>query len=107
LKKAWSDWDDAEYSHYLEHERHMFAWVLERDGRVLSSEAWRRAVVFYTHEPPDAANRGLVFHDEAWHWAMLQIEGEGYWTRKPELEMVSAEYRAESDVFERGQESRK
>jgi hypothetical protein len=41
-------------------------------------------------------HRGLLFHDEAWHWAMLQTAGPQYWVNRPELKQPSAAYRLES-----------
>jgi hypothetical protein len=51
---------------------------------------------FYAYEAPGDPMRGLVFHDEAWHWAMLRLFGDRYWVARPDLERPSSEYRAES-----------
>jgi hypothetical protein len=48
----------------------------------------------YPYESSDEPNRGLIFHDEAWHWAMLRIYGDAYAGDHPELAQPSAEYRA-------------
>ncbi|WP_406673847.1 hypothetical protein WBK31_35620 [Nonomuraea sp. N2-4H] len=47
-----------------------------------------------TRTRPGEPYRGLVFHDEAWHWAMLGIYGERYWVAHPELADPPPEYRA-------------
>ncbi|MFJ8011123.1 hypothetical protein [Streptomyces sp. NPDC096339] len=39
----------------------------------------------YPHKPTEAADRGLILHDEAWHWAMPAIHGDRYETDHPEL----------------------
>ncbi|WP_328771220.1 hypothetical protein [Streptomyces sp. NBC_00286] len=87
-------WSEAEYSEYLQDERRRYAWVMWRHGGLTPSEARAAAVKSYPYEPIDAPFRGLVFHDEAWHWAMLKIHGHGYTLELPELVEPSAEYRA-------------
>ncbi|MET7733975.1 hypothetical protein ABZT02_21770 [Streptomyces sp. NPDC005402] len=37
--------------------------------------------------------RGLVLHDEAWHWAMSRIHGEWYPVEHPELAAPCPAYR--------------
>src|SRR5438132_209916 len=76
---------EQEYLDCLEHERDMFAWVLVNFGRVAAPEAEEDALRTYPYEPPSPAGRGLVFHDRAWHWAMLTLHGPGYWRANPEL----------------------
>jgi hypothetical protein len=83
----------------LEHERHLFAWCLSSLGGKSPSEAQAAAEAFYAYEPATEPYRGLVFHDEAWHWAMLQIVGPQYWFTQPELEKPSAAYRHEAEAF--------
>ncbi|WP_218026967.1 hypothetical protein [Nocardia vaccinii] len=56
-------------------------------------EAESSAVRRYPYEQPDAPYRGLIFHDEAWHWAMARIHGERYAHEHPELAEPPAEYR--------------
>jgi hypothetical protein len=55
----------------------------------------------YPYEPSSDAYRGLAFHDEAWHWAMLTIHGDMYWLRDRALEVPSEAYRLESESFDR------
>ena len=52
-----------------------------------------------TYQPPEDEHRGLVFHDLAWHWAMLTIFRDCYWTTHPELARETEAYRAESSRF--------
>ena len=54
-----------------------------------------------TGEAPDAVCRGFVFHDEAWHWAMLALHGNMYWHARPDLVWVPQEYRQEATRFPR------
>lgn len=85
-------WTEDEYVDYLQRERRLFAWTLQNYGEFSPADAEREANKFYEYEPPSTEVRGLVFHDEAWHWAMLTIHGEGYWRSRPELEQPSREY---------------
>ena len=96
-----SPWDEKEYVEYLDHERHLFAWCLCLYGGTSQADARVRAEAFYPYESAATGSlRGLVFHDEAWHWAMLKIFGEQYWQARPELESPSVDYRAESQRYE-------
>lgn len=88
--------EEGAYVASLDHERHMYAWCLARYGGFAPDVAVALAGKAYPHQPPDDAYRDLVFHDAAWHWAMLHILGEGYWRGHPERETPSAEYRAEA-----------
>ena len=87
-----SDWTEAEYLAYLSAERQLYAWVLRELGQWDASRAEAEALAFYGDEAPDAPNRGLVFHDEAWHWAMLRLHGNGYWWTRPGLQTPSLAY---------------
>ena len=87
---------EDEYVTQLEHERHMYAWCLVAYGDFTPEAAARKALDFYEYEPPRAEYRDLVFHDEAWHWAMLRVLGEGYWRAHPERAQASEAYRVES-----------
>lgn len=87
-------WSEAEYLEYLRSERRAFAWVMRRYGGLTPAEAWKEALECYPYEPADRAYRGLVFHDEAWHWAMLTIHGDRYVVEHPELAAPPAEYDA-------------
>jgi len=79
-------WDDEEeYERYLRDERVRFARVLVQIGGWTRDDAEAAARSQYPYEPADKEQRGLIFHDEAWHWAMLTLYGEGYWRDRPEL----------------------
>ena len=78
-------WPEDEYVQYLRGERARYAWVMRTYGTMSSAQANEAADLRYPYEPPGTAFRGLVFHDEAWHWAMLALKGERYWLRYPEL----------------------
>ena len=79
---------------YLRAERTRYAWVMRTYGTMSSADADKAADLRYPYEPPRAAVRGLVFHDEAWHWAMRVLNGERYWLRYPELAEPTSAYRA-------------
>lgn len=87
-------WSEAEYVEYLRSERRSYAWVMQRYGNRTPENAWAEALDWYPYEPADALFRGLVFHDESWHWAMLAIHGDRYTVDHPELAAPPAEYRA-------------
>jgi hypothetical protein len=87
-------WSEAEYLEYLQVERRRYAWVMRRHGHLTRAEAWTAALKCYPYEPSDAPYRGLVFHDEAWHWAMRAIHGDRYTVERPELVEPSDEYLA-------------
>ncbi|MGW6691894.1 hypothetical protein [Streptomyces sp. NPDC054961] len=57
-------------------------------------EAGEAALERYPYEPAEATNRGLIFHDEAWHRAMLAIHGDRYEADHPELVHPSPDYLA-------------
>ena len=99
-----SPWEEQEYALYLDHERHMFAWCLVRYGGSSESVAVVQAGEFYRYESAGEPSRGLVFHDEAWHWAMRRAFGEQYWQARPDLEQPSADYRAESQRYEQSRQ---
>ncbi|WP_420008417.1 hypothetical protein [Xanthomonas sacchari] len=88
---ATENWTEKEYLEYLKHERHMFAWVLRYYGSHSPADADDAAVEHYPYEPPSDL-RGLIFHEEAWHWAVLRIHGDTYWLANPQLESPSQEY---------------
>ncbi len=96
-----SNWKESEYIQYLHHERHMFAWCFVAYGKSSEDDAKKLAEEFYYYEPADVGElRGLVFHDEAWHWAMLKIFGGQYWIKFPHLESVPTDYRIESARYD-------
>lgn len=96
----WPDRTEAEYLANLGDERRSFAWALCNYGGFSAADAHAEALAFYPYEEPGTSYRGLIFHDEAWHWAMLRIHGEGYWRTHPELEQPPREYRDASSVPE-------
>ena len=85
-------WSEEEYVAYLHDERRCYAWVMRRYGGLAPARAREAAVAHYPYEPADAPCRGLVFHDEAWHWAMLALHGHRYPADRPELAVPPAEY---------------
>ncbi|MCK1815049.1 hypothetical protein MTQ13_12295 [Streptomyces sp. XM4011] len=87
-------WSEAEYLDHLRSERRAYAWVMRRHGGLTAADAERAALEAYPYEPADAPYRWLVFHDEAWHWAMLTIHGDRYWAHHPVLARPTDEYRA-------------
>ena len=89
-----TDWDEDEYVECLRDERRRYAWVMQRHAGLDAIRAETAALKRYPFEAADAPYRGLVFHDEAWHWAMLAIHGDEYWVSQPHLVEPSAEYRA-------------
>ncbi|HEY4458662.1 MAG TPA: hypothetical protein VGN81_30400 [Pseudonocardiaceae bacterium] len=87
-------WSEEEYVDYLAGERRRFAWVMQRYGSLSAAEAEAAALERYPYEASDDPHRGLIFHDESWHWGMLKIHGENYWLERPELLEPPAGYRA-------------
>jgi hypothetical protein len=87
-----SDFTESEYSDLLEEERYMFAWTLRVYGGYSAESAMRFAHDFYPYEEPGDL-RGIVFHDEAWHWAMMKIFGDFYWISYPEFDRPPSDYR--------------
>ncbi|MEY9908713.1 hypothetical protein ABIA35_004946 [Catenulispora sp. MAP12-49] len=88
----WPPWPEEEYARYLEAERRRYAWVMRTYGGMTGAEADEAAEQWYDYEPPDKPYRGLVFHDEAWHWAMTAIKGDHYWAGDPGLTEPPQEY---------------
>ncbi|GAA3246510.1 hypothetical protein [Nonomuraea helvata] len=87
-------WGEEEYVACLRDERRNFAWVMQRYGGLTSAEAEEAGLERYPYEPSGTPFRGLIFHDEAWHWAMLRIYGDRYTVDHPEVAHPSAEYEA-------------
>ncbi|MEU3289658.1 hypothetical protein OG739_02285 [Streptomyces longwoodensis] len=85
---------EAEYLEYLRAERRGYAWVMQYHGGLTPAEAHRAAAEHYPYEAEDDPYRTLVFHDEAWHWAMQAIHGERYASEHPELAHPSPAYQA-------------
>ncbi|MBM9503213.1 hypothetical protein ITX44_01455 [Streptomyces sp. KK5PA1] len=87
-------WTEAECVEYLESERGAYAWVMQHHGGLTAAEAEEAAMERYPYDPEDASNRGLIFHDTSWHWAMLAIHGQDYVVEHPELIHPSPGYEA-------------
>ena len=87
-------WGEAEYVDYLQAERRAYAWVMRHYGGLTPAEATEAALECCPYEPEDHAYRDLIFHDEAWHWAMLTIHGDRYTVEHPELVHPPAAYPA-------------
>lgn len=85
---------EEEYVRYLHAERRCFAWVMEQHGGLAPAEAEAAALAHYPYEANESQFRGLIFHDEAWHWAMVEIHGQTYTIDHPEMATPSPEYRA-------------
>ena len=92
-------WSEDEYVNYLNMERNLYSWCLEHYGDFTHEEARKEALNFYIYQSEKEEFRGLVFHDEAWHWAMLKIYGENYWLTKPELSSPCENYERESQKY--------
>ena len=90
---VWSD--EAGYTRYLESERRLFAWCLVRFGGHSSQVAESKALERYPYESPTEPYRGIMFHNLAWDWAMIELFGDGYWQRRPELATQWKEWRQE------------
>ncbi|GIF04739.1 hypothetical protein [Actinoplanes siamensis] len=86
------DWSEEEYVECLREERRRFAWVMQHYGNLDAVQAEMAAEKRYPFEASAAPYRGLIFHDEAWHWAMLAIHGDAYWVSHPHLAEPPAEY---------------
>ena len=95
-----SPWSEEEYTEYLAYERHMFAWCLVIHGNISWPDALLQAEQRYPYESAREPYRGMIFHDEAWHYAMLRLFGDQYWLDRPELGSPSDEYRGESKRYE-------
>ena len=87
-------WDEQEYLQYLQSERARYAWVMRAYGGMTQAEADEAAQLRYPYEPPGTAFRGLIFHAEAWHLAMIELNGDSYWRHHPELASPPAAYEA-------------
>lgn len=90
-KNPWQE-DEPGYVDDLRQERMLFAWCLQTFAGMPAAEARAAAEAFYEYEPASDPYRGLVFHAEAWHCAMLQIFGPDYWIKQPSLAQPPAEY---------------
>lgn len=91
-------WEEEEYCRYLNAERRAYAWVLTEVGGFAGAAAQLAARAQYPYQAPDAEDRGRVFHDESWHWAMLRLHGDLYWQHRPELLHPPTDYEVVWDV---------
>ena len=82
------EFSDEEYRDHLLAERRGYAWALVNYGNFSQEIAEQMAIDFYRLEPRNE----LVFHDQAWHWAMLKIFGPQYWINCPDLLTPPAGY---------------
>lgn len=83
---------EEEYIAYLGAERHLFAWALQHFGRICKETAEKEAHRIYPYEPESDEYRWLIFHDEAYHRAMLYLYGNEYWREFPQYATPSQEY---------------
>ena len=95
---------EAEYQVLLVQQGHMYEWCLKNIGNLSEKDARKEAKEFYKYEPVSEKLRWLVFHEDAWHWAMLKIKGENWWVDFPELKEANAEYNREWERFETEQD---
>ncbi|GAA0236848.1 hypothetical protein [Cryptosporangium japonicum] len=89
-----ADWSEDEYVQCLRDERRRYGWVMQHYGDLDACQAGIAAEKRYPFEASDAPYRGLVFHDEAWQWAMRAIHGNEYSISHPHLVKPPAEYEA-------------
>jgi hypothetical protein len=90
----WPEWPEDKYVRYLHGQRARYAWVMRTYGDMSAAQAEKAADLRYPYQPPGTAYRGLIFHDDAWHWAMRALKGEQWWLRHPELVDPPDAYRA-------------
>jgi len=88
----WDEWDEEEYAECLAGERRRFAWVMRRYGGLTPAQAESAAVKRYPYQARGVPFRGLIFHHQAWTWAMREIYGHFYGREHPDLVLPSAEY---------------
>lgn len=82
---GWSEWDETDYCKTLEHGRKMYAWCLVQLNGIDAAEAKARAEKRYPYQAPGTPYRGIIFHEDSFHIAMLDTHGNCYWVNKPEL----------------------
>jgi hypothetical protein len=87
--------EEADYRQRLHVERHMYAWTLVHTAGVEEAGAATRAEERYKLLPASDRYREMIFHDEAWHIAMLDLHGNCYWHREPGLEKSPEAYQQE------------
>lgn len=90
---------EEEYLEYLIMERNLYAWCLVNYGNYEEYQAKEEALKFYPYEGKEKTHRWLIFHDKAWHWAMIKIYGHGYWHDRPKLLKPSPAYEEEVEKY--------
>jgi hypothetical protein len=95
---------EEKYLVLLKHQRHMYKWCLQNIGNLPEGDARKEAETFYKYEPVEEKHRWIVFHEDAWHWAMLKLKGENWWLDFPELKEANTEYNMEWKKFENAAE---
>jgi len=83
--------DEADYVRYLNHERQFFARALVEFGGYNAAQADREALERYPYEPANP-DRGWIFHDSPWHWAMIRLHGNCFWASQPDLTQPPHDY---------------
>lgn len=91
---------EEEYLNQLKQQRHMFEWCLLNVGEYSRDKIKSVSNRLFSYKPESDEYRWLVFHEDAWHWAMLEIKGEGYWCKYPNLKDPSLEYEQECEHYE-------
>ncbi|HSH96323.1 MAG TPA: hypothetical protein VK968_19405 [Roseimicrobium sp.] len=92
---------DAEYVAILTQERHMYAWTLVTFGAFRTEDAESHALQHYPYDPV-GQNNPFLFHERAWHYAMIELHGSTFWTTKPEILHAPAAYFEEEERFRAG-----
>ncbi len=87
--------NNSYYSEQIRIEKHMYKWCLIKYGSLNHELADKQANDFYNFESEDNEYKYIVFHEEAWHWAMIKIHGENYWIVDPSLKSIPSEYKDE------------
>ncbi|MDO5106560.1 hypothetical protein [Capnocytophaga sp.] len=90
---------ETEYAQSLDELRYLFAWVLIRYGKFSPEKARIETLTKFPYESDNQPFRDLIFHEEAWHWAMLFLHGEGYWEAFPQYVQIPDDYRKTEDLL--------
>ncbi len=73
---ASTDTPVEDFTNEIEDSRHLFAWCLVHYGQVPEALALEQARQRYPDQSPGRDyEHAMIFHDEPWHWAMLQVAG--------------------------------
>ncbi len=89
--------NEAEYLNYLDFERQLYAFALISYGGFAPELARQESLKRYPYEHIDTPYRGLIFHKESWHWAMMRLHGDRYWISFPELQDQPEAFLLESE----------